>query len=183
MKPTYKAIFLLIAMLGISGCTSDTRVSILQKCTVLGDESIAYARANYVKLFHHFNEEKFAAPYQQIKDYDHVTHRNVINTYTLAVRKLKAKDPVTESLLLACKSLATFSKNFVDQSYPRAIAHESEDDPLSDKFFTQINQIVKFDDSIGVFEKNAPSFKQQILKYQKATKQYRETFKAELSTD
>jgi hypothetical protein len=183
MKLTYKALFLLLFMLGIAGCNSDNRVSILQKCSVLGDESISYARANYVKLFHYFNAEKFAVPYQQIKDYDHVTHRNVINTYTLAVRKLKAKDPVTKSMLVACKSLATFSKNFVDQSYPRAIAHESQDDPLSDKFFTQINQIVKFDESIGEFDKNIPSFKQQVSIYQKATLQYRKTFQAELSTN
>jgi hypothetical protein len=170
-------------MLALTGCSSESRISVLQKCTILGDESIAYARANYVKLFHYFNAEKFDAPYQQIKDYDYVTHRNVINTYTFAVRKLKAKDPVTKSLLFACNSLATFSKNLVDQSYPRAIAHKSQDNPLSDKFFTQINQIVKFDNSIGVFDKNAPSFKQYISNYQQAAKQYREKFKAELSAD
>ncbi len=182
MKLAFKiTCFLLV--IGIAGCGGESRISVLKKCTTLGDESITYARANYVKLFHYFNAEKFDAPYQKIKDYDYITHRNVINTYTLAVRKLKAKDPVTESLLFACKSLATFSKNLVDQSYPRAIAYESQDDPLSDKFFTQINQIVKFDDSIGVFEKDAPSFKKQVLNYQKAAKQYRETFKAELSVD
>lgn len=180
MKPAIKILFFLV-IFSIAGCSSETRLSVLKKCTTLGDESISYARANYVKLFHYFNAEKFDTSYQRIKDYDHVTHRNVINTYTLAVRKLKAKDPVTESLLGACKSLAAFSKNFVDQSYPRAIAHESQDNPLSDKFFTQINQIVKFDDSIGAFEKNTSSFKQQVLKYQKATKRYRETFKAELT--
>ncbi len=179
MKLAFKITFFLLVF-GIAGCGGENRISVLKKCTILGDESIAYARANYVKLFHYFNAEKFDAPYQKIKDYDHITHRNVINTYTLAVRKLKAKDPVTESLLSACKSLATFSKNFVDQSYPRAIAYESQDDPLSDRFFTQINQIVKFDDSIGVFEKGAPSFKKLVLNYQKAAKQYQETFKTEL---
>ncbi|MCK5666908.1 MAG: hypothetical protein KAI17_25650 [Thiotrichaceae bacterium] len=183
MKLPLKTISLFLLMFSLAGCSSESRISILHKCTVLGDESIAYARANYVKLFYYFNAEKFNAPYQQVKDFDHVTHRNVINTYSMAVRKLKAKDPVTESLLFACKSLATFSKNFVDQSYPRAIAHESTDDPLSDKFFTQINQIVKFDDSIGVFDKNSPSFNQHVINYQKATKQYRAKFKDELSTD
>jgi len=183
MKLPLKIFSLFLLMLALAGCSSESRISVLQKCTTLGDESIAYARANYVKLFHYFNAEKFDAPYQKIKDFDHVTHRNVINTYTFAVRKLKAKDPITKSLLFACKSLATFSKNFVDQSYPRAIAHESADDPLTDKFFTQINQIVKFDNSIGVFDKGAPSFKQYVSNYQKATKQYREKFKAELSTD
>ncbi len=181
MKSTINTLFFLVVF-SITGCSSETRLSVLKKCTTLGDESISYARANYVKLFHYFNAEKFDTPYQIIKNYDHVSHRNVINTYAIAVRKLKAKDPVTKSLLGACKSLAAFSKNFVDQSYPRAIAHNSEDNPLSDKFFTQINKIVKFDDTIGVFEANTSSFKQQVLKYQEATKQYRETFKAELPT-
>lgn len=182
MKFAFRIICFLLVF-GIAGCGGESRTSVLKKCTILGDESIAYARANYIKLFHYFNAERFDAPYQKIKDYDHITHRNVINTYTLAVRKLKAKDPVTKSLLSACKSLATFSKNFVDQSYPRAIAYESQDDPLSDRFFTQINQIVKFDDNIGAFEKGVPSFKKQVLNYRKAIKQYRETFKKELSID
>jgi len=170
-----------IISLYLTGCTNETRASVLQKCTILGEESISYARANYIKLFHYFNPKKFDTSYQRIKDYDHVTHRNVINTYTIAVRKLKAKDPTTKALLLSCINLADFSKNFVDQSYPRAIAHKSNENPLSDIFFTQINQIVKFDDSIGVFEKNAPSFKQYILDYKKALKQFRERFKDELS--
>ncbi len=177
-----KIFLLLVFMLSIAGCNSEDRFSVLQKCTTLGNESIVYARANYVKLFHYFNADKFDKPYQQIKDFDHVTHRNIINTYALAVRKLKAKDPITKSLLTACKSLANFSKNFVDQAYPRAIAHKSQDDPLTDKFFTQINQIVKFDESIGAFDKSMPSFKQQVLNYQVATKQYRETFKTELAS-
>ena len=183
MKLPLKIFSLFLLILSLAGCTTESRVSVLQKCTTLGDESIAYARANYVKLFHYFNAEKFNESYQIVKDFDHVTHRNIINTYTIAVRKLKAKDPVTESLLFACNSLATFSKNFVDQSYPRAIAYESQENPLSDKFFTQINQIVKFDDSIGVFDKNSPSFNQHVINYQRATKQYRAKFKDELSTD
>ena len=181
MKPLFKITFLIIMVLSIAGCGSESRVSILQKCTTLGDESIAYARANYVKLFHYFNAEKFSTPYQQIKDFDNVTHRNVINTYDIAVRKIKAKDPVTKSLLFGCKSLSAFSKNFVDQTYPRAIAHESQDNPLSDKFFNQINQIVKFDSKIGVFNKGVASFKEQVANYQTAKKQYQEAFKAELA--
>ena len=167
----------------LTGCAHETRASVLQKCTVLGEESIAYARANYIKLFHYFNPKKFDTSYQKVKNYDHVSHRNVINTYTIAVRKLKAKDPTTKALLVSCKNLAQFSKNFVDQSYPRAISYKSKANPLSDTFFSQINQIVKFDDSIGVFERDAPSFKQYILDYQKALKQYREKFKDELSSD
>lgn len=181
MKVAFKIFLIFTLMFSIAGCNgSADRFSILQKCTTLGDESIAYARANYVKLFHHFNAEKFSVPFQQVKDYDYVTHRNVINTYYIAVRKLKAKDPITESLLSACKSLSLFSKNFVDQSYPRAIAYESNDNPLSDKFFTQINQIVKFDETIGTFDKTTQSFKQQVASYAAATKKYRQVFKNEL---
>ena len=168
-------------MLNIAGCNGRAdRFSILQKCTTLGDESITYARANYVKLFHYFNAEKFTVPFQRVKDYDHVTHRNIINTYYIAVRKIKAKDPVTESLLTACKSLSEFSKNFVDQTYPRAIAHKSQENPLSDKFFTQLNQLVKFDETIGTFDRTMPSFKQQVASYEAATKKYRQKFKNEL---
>lgn len=178
---TFEIALILTLMFSISGCNrSVDRASILQKCTTLGDESITYARANYVKLFYYFNAEKFDAPFQQVKDYDHVTHRNVINTYYRAVRKIKAKDPITKSLLSACKSLSEFSKNFVDQAYPRAIAHKSQDNPLTDKFFTQINQIVKFDETIGVFDKSIPSFKQQVARYEAAAKKYRQTFKSEL---
>ncbi|MCF6189047.1 MAG: hypothetical protein L3J51_01050 [Cocleimonas sp.] len=168
-------------MFSIVGCNSSVdRVSVLQKCTTLGDESIGYARANYVKLFHYFNAEKFSTPFQQVKDYDYVTHRNVINTYDIAVRKLKGKDPITKSLLSACKNLSEFSKNFVDQAYPRAIAHKSQENPLSDKFFTQINQIVKFDETIGVFDRTMTSFKQQVASYEAAAKKYRKIFKKEL---
>lgn len=180
MRSLIKTTLFFLLMLSIAGCNSESRLSILKKCTTLGDESILYARANYVKLFHYFNAEKFDAAYQQVKDFDHIRHRNVINTYDIAVRKIKAKDSVTKSLLLACRSLATFSKNLVDQSYPRAIAHMSNDDPLTDKFFSQINQIVKFDNSIGVFDKNTPSFKQQVDAYKNAKNQYRKKFKAEL---
>ncbi|MEE9310342.1 MAG: hypothetical protein V3U64_04920 [Cocleimonas sp.] len=182
MKIAAKTVLVFSLLLSISACNSDSRVSVLQKCTTLGDESIAYARANYVKLFHYFNAEKFDIPYQQVKNFDHITHRNVINTYDIAVRKIKAKDPTTQSMLTACRSLATFSKNFVDQSYPRAIAHKSEANPLSDTFFTQINQIVKFDESIGLFDKNMLSFKQHILNYREATRLYRKSFQKELSS-
>jgi len=181
MKFIFKTLLFFILVFSISGCHSGVdRLSILQKCTTLGEESIAYARANYVKLFHHFNKEKFNAPFQQVKDFDYITHRNIINTYDIAVRKLKAKDSVTKSLLSACRSLSVFSKNFVDQSYPRALAHKSEDNPLSDKFFTQINQIVKFDETIGAFDRTMPSFKQQVASYEAATKKYRQKFRHEL---
>lgn len=184
MKPAFKITIILTIALSISGCNARAdRTSVLQKCTTLGDESITYARANYVKLFHYFNAEKFSAPFQQVKDYDHVTHRNIINTYYIAVRKIKAKDPITESLLSACKNLSEFSKNFVDQTYPRAIAHKSQENPLSDKFFTQINQIVKFDETIGAFDKKILSFRQQVASYEAAAKDYRQKFKYELLQD
>lgn len=184
MKFIFKITLILTLMFSIAGCNGHAdRFSVLQKCTTLGDESITYARANYVKLFHYFNAEKFNIPFQQVKDYDHVTHRNVINTYYLAVRKIKAKDPITKSLLSACRSLSEFSKNFVDQAYPRAIAYKSQENPLSDKFFTQINQIVKFDETIGAFDRTMPSFKQQVASYEAAVKKYRQKFKHELLQD
>jgi len=181
MKHFFKITLSIFLVITVAACNSESKLSVLQKCSALGDESIVYARANYVKLFYYFNAEKFNVAYQQVKDFDHVTHRNTINTYDKAVRKIKAKDPITQSFLSACKSLSKFSKNFVDQAYPRAIAHKSQDDPLSDKFFIQINQIVQFDSKIGVYEKTATSFQEQVFNYKKAKKLYNEKFKLELS--
>ena len=181
MKLLVQVTLLLFITLNLASCNSESKVSVLQKCKTLGDESIVYARANYVKLFYYFNAEKFNTAYQQVKDFDHVTHRNIINTYDKAVRKIKTNDPVTKSLLLACLELSTFSTNFVDQAYPRAIAHKSQDDPLSDKFFIQINQIVQFDSKIGVYDKMATSFQELVASYQLVKKQFNEVFNTELS--
>ena len=163
-----------------SACTSDDRVSALKKCTVLGGESIVYARANYVKLFHYFNPDKFSDSYEQTKDFDHVTTRNIINTYDIAIRKLKTNDEDTRSLIDSCQKLADFSKALVDQSYPRAMSHKSKHDILSDAFFIEINQIVKFDNKIGVFDKNTKSFKQYVEEYRNAVQDYVAKYKDEL---
>lgn len=176
-------IFALVALLQ-SGCNADTgRKMILQQCEKLGDESILYARANYVKLFHTINPDKFHDSFQQVKDFDDSTHRNVINTYDIAVQKLTAKDPVSINLLQSCKNLASFSKNFVDQAYPRAIAFKntSKLGRLSDGYFLEINKIVKFDRSIGNYKVRFISFKQRVKTYKTAVKTYRLRFKAELS--
>lgn len=167
----------------LSGCNSDTRLSILNKCMTLGGESIIYARANYVKLFYHFNSQKFDEPFKQIKDFDYVTHRNVINNYNSAVKKLPIKDSTTKSLISACIKLAKFSKNLVDQSYPRAISHKSDHNPLTDKFFSEINGIVKFDHNIGDFDSSALSFKQHVDAYKKAVLNYQKIFKVDLISE
>lgn len=181
MKHLLSIFILFLTLVVINACnSSDKHASTLQKCTTLADESIIYARANYVKLFHYFNPDKFLESYSQVKDFDYETHRNVINTYDIAVRKIKTKDAITKSLLSSCKSLADFSKTLVDQTYPRAIAHDSEEDPLSDKFFMEINQIVKFDHKIGVFDKDKTSFKQYVKNYETAVKAYIDNYKAEL---
>jgi len=180
MKYFFSALFIILTSLLVAGCTGADRGATLQKCMALGDESIMYARANYVKLFYYFNPENFSEPYQQIKEFDHVSHRNVINTYDIAIRKLQAKDEVTKNLLDACISLSDFSKTLVDQSYPRAISHKSKNNPLSDQFFIEINQIVKFDHNIGAFDNSHKSFKQQVQNYKSALEKYIEKYKAEL---
>jgi hypothetical protein len=171
---------LLVVLLLLGGCQQQNHESILQKCNTLANESIVYARANYVKLFHYFNPEKFLGSFQQVKDFDNVTHRNVINTYDIAVRKLQSGDPETIALITSCINLSNFSKLLVDQSYPRAIAHKSKYDPLTDKFFIEINSIVKFDHKIGQFDSKETSFKKYVKNYKVAAKAYIEKFKNDL---
>ena len=190
-----KLLIFSLSLFLLVGCSTDTRLSVFNKCVTLGDESIAYARANYVKLFHHFNPKRFSESFQKVKDfdsithrnnsnnYDSTTHRNIINNYDIAVRKLKTKDDITKNLVSACKELAIFSKNLVDQTYPRAISHKSKKDPLSNDFFNEINNIVYFDHAIGSFDKNIKSFKQYVSTYQQAVAQYKETYHTELSSN
>lgn len=175
------SLFITLVLFTVSACNSQSHISVLNKCTILADESIVYARANYVKLFHHFNPKKFQKTYKKIANFDHVTHRNVINTYDIAVRKLKTKDPTTKALISACKTLAKFSKELVDQTYPRAIAHNSAYKPLTDEFFIELNQIVKFDHSIGDFDMNTLSFKHKVKNYQVALQNYKNKFQNELA--
>ena len=172
-----KLILIALTLLLISACDNVDRFSILKKCTVLGDESIVYARAHYVKLFHQFNPNKFEEPYKQIGDFDAVTLRNTIDTYTRAIEKIEADnkgldDPITQKLLSTCKSLAKFSTHFVEDIYPEAIKYKSTNDPLTDDFFIEINQIVKFDHEIGAFDKRDTSFKQNVDRYKNAVLEY-----------
>ena len=68
----------------------------------------------------------------------------------------------------------------MDQAYPRAISHKSKHKILSDGFFIEINQIVKFDHNIGSFDSTVNSFKQQVQNYKLAVKNYINKYKAEL---
>ncbi len=171
-----------LLLLSLSSCNSESQISVLKKCSTLAEESILYSRANYVKLFHHFNPKKFEKTFQQVRDFDHVTHRNTINTYRIAVRKIKTKDTVTKNLIASCEELAKFSTNFIDQTYPRAVAHKSEFNSLTDQFFIEINLIVKFDHNIGVFERNSQSFKHLVQKYEDAHNVFIKNFNAELQS-
>ena len=172
----------------ISACNSSIdRFSVLKKCMVLGDESIIYARAHYVKLFYHYNPNKFSDSYKQIGDFDAVTHRNNIDTYTRAIEKLYTHENITadiatEQLLSSCKNLAVFSKHFVEQNYRLAFNHISKNDPLTDDFFIEINRIVRFDHNIGAFDKNKASFKQKVDSYQKAVGDYIDLYRKDIPT-
>ena len=189
MKLIYKFLLACTTLLLISACNSGVdRFSILKKCTVLGDESIIYARAHYVKLFYHFNPNKFSDSYKQINSFDAVTHRNTIDTYTRAIEKIDSekqgtKDSTTQNLLSACKKLSTFSKHFVEENYRLAINHLSKNDPLTDDFFIEINKVVKFDHNIGAFDKTKTSFKQIVDSYQKAVNDYINRYRKEIPTE
>lgn len=172
----------------ISGCNSGAdRFSILKKCTVLGDESIVYARAHYVRLFYHFNPEKFSDSYQKVKDFDSVTHRNTIDTYFRVIEKIKNEenpdiDSTTKDLLASCLDLSKFSTQFVEEDYKLAINHSSKNNPLTDDFFIEINQIVKFDHNIGAFDESKMSFKQSVDSYQKAIGNYINQYRKNIPT-
>jgi len=182
MKSVLIIFSLALILLLQSSCDSLSKKTVLLQCMTLGNESILYARANYVKLFHSINPEKFNDSYAKVKDFNHITHRNVINNYDIAVRKLEVKDPISKSLLQSCKDLSDFSRHFVDQAYPRAISFKNKSrlSPLTDKYFLEINKIVKFDHSIGKYKKDFISFKVRVKNYKSAVKNYVEKFKLEL---
>jgi len=188
MKLSYKFLLVCTSLLFISACNSGVdRFSVLKKCTVLGDESIIYARAHYVKLFYHFNPNKFSDSYKQIQSFDAVTHKNTINTYTRAIEKIYANkegidDNLTQNLLSACKDLAIFSTDFVEQNYRLAINHISKNNPLTDDFFIEINKIVKFDHNIGAFDETKMSFKKSVDSYQKAVEDYINGYRKDIPT-
>jgi len=175
-------------LLLISACNSGIdRFSVLKKCTVLGDESIVYARAHYVKLFYHFNPNKFSDSYKQIQNFDAVTHRNTIDTYSRAIDKIYVNkdsidNTITQNLLSTCKSLSEFSTDFVEQNYRLAINHMSKNNPLTDEFFIEINKIVKFDHNIGAFDNTKMSFKESVDSYQKAVRDYINHFRKDIPT-
>lgn len=176
-------------MLLVSACDSGIdKFSLLKRCTVLGDESIIYARAHYVKLFYYFNPNKFSDSYEQISNFDAVTHKNTIDTYTRVIHKIKlnqedTKDPIVKNLLASCKELSTFSTNFVEKGYPLAINHDSKNAPFSDEFFNEINNIVRFDHNIGIFDKTQTSFRQNVDSYQKAVKDYVDRYRKDIPTE
>ena len=182
-------LFLISAMLLlIGGCNSVDRFSILKQCTVLGDESIVYARAHYVKLFYHYNPAKFAESYKQIDGFDAVTLRNTINTYTRAVNKIaneetKITDATTLDLIASCRELSDFTTDFVENVYSKALNHQSKNDPLTDTFFIEINQLVKFDHNIGVYDKNDSSFKRRVENYRKAVSNYIQEYRKSIPSD
>ena len=161
---------------------NQSKKTLLSQCKTLGDEAILYARANYVKLFYEINPEKFADAYNKVKDFNNVTHRNIIDTYNIAVQKLEAKDPVSKSFLESCKALSEFSQKLVDQDYPQAISfkNNSKLNPLTDDFFLEINKIIKFDHNIGEYKNTFIDFKVYVKNYKTALKQFIEKYKNEL---
>lgn len=181
-------IFFFITVLTLSSCNSDDRLTILKHCSVLGDESIIYARAHYVKLFYTFNPKKFETSYKQIGDFDPIAINNTIHTYSRAVVKYEetqqeTMDKTTQDLISSCKALSDFSLKFVKNDYPKAIDHESDSSSLTDTFFIEINKIVKFDHKLGDFDKNDSSFKQIVGNYQKAVSHYIEKYRKSIPTE
>lgn len=185
----YTSVFLIVTSLLIllSSCNStpNNKKIIFQQCQTLGEESIIYARANYVKLFHSINPEKFKDSFGLVKDFDYEKHRNLINTYDLSVKKLKAKDNISKIFLTSCQSLASFSINLVDEDYPQAITFKQNSKLpfLSNTFFVEINKIVKFDRSIGKYNKQFIGFKDRVKSHEIALKVYMETYKAEIARE
>ena len=171
-----------IVLMQASCNSQQSKKTILTQCKTLAEESILYARANYVKLFYEINPDKFLDSYSQVKDFNYESHRNTINNYNMAVSKLKAEDPVSKSFLQSCKELSEFSQQLVDQAYPRAISfkNKSKLSPLADEFFLEINKIIKFDHSIGHYKKSFISFKERVKNYKTALQQYLDKYKTEL---
>lgn len=188
MKFVFKITLVFTMLILISGCNSSAdKFSLLKKCTVLGDEAILYARAHYVKLFYHFNPEKFSDSFEKVKDFDSETHRNTINTYFRVIEKINregnsVEDNTTKNLLSSCLKLSMFSTNFVEKNYDLAIKHQSNKNPLTDDFFIEINQIVKFDHNIGTYDQSKMSFKQSVDSYQKAVGNYINHYRKHIPT-
>ena len=148
---------------------------ILSKCSILGDEVRLYGRANYLRLFYTLNPDKFEATYQKVADFDNAQHRAIINTYSEALKRLKAKDELGQRLIEATQEITQFVKHFIDIDYPVALSqkHLSKRNPNSDEFFIEINNIVKFDKNMQGFDKSKASFKGLLDKYNIALDHYK----------
>ena len=168
-------ILLMVFVLG--GCNTDGadyRQNVLSKCTNLAEETKQYARANYLKLFYEINPEKFEATYQKVSDFDHRAHRAMINTYLKAISRLEVEDQKAKQLINASTKMAHFVNNFVDTKYKIAASHisKSQNNPKSDSFFVEINEIVKFDYNVKGFDKSKDTYKGLLEDYDKALASY-----------
>ncbi len=167
----------MILLLGACNST-DNKMKILSKCTILGDEVKHYGRANYLRLFHSINPDKFAITYQKVVTFDNKSHRAMINTYMSALKRINTTDPTAKKLIDSTQSIAIFVKNFVDYDYATATLHQSKYNPKSDRFFVEINNIVKFDPNIEGFDKNKATFKGLLEQYNKALTTYSKSEKS-----
>ena len=153
-------------------CSESSKEQILAKCSILADEAKQYGRANYLHLFYALNPTKFAATYQKVANFDNAQHRAMINTYIDAVKRLKTKDEAAKRLIAVTIEMTQFVKHFVDINYPIALKYRSKNNPKSDDFFMEINNIVKFDQNIKGFDKNKATFKGLLEKYNKILNHY-----------
>jgi hypothetical protein len=161
----------LTLLVTLSACNQgDTKTQILSKCTILADEARQYGSANYVRLFHLINPKKFAETYQKAADFDNKSHRAVINTYIVALERIKTEDSNARKLIRATLEIARFVQHFVDTNYAIAskLKQSSKHNPKSDAFFIEINNIIKFDSNIVSFNKNQATFTGLLKTYNKA---------------
>jgi len=173
----YRAYFFafLTLFITLSACHHiDTKTQILSKCTILADEARQYGSANYIRLFYSINPKKFAETYQKAADFDNKAHRAVINTYMVALERIKTKDAKALELIKATLEIARFVQYFVDNNYAIAskLKHSSKHNPKSDAFFIEINNIIKFDPNIENFDKNQATFTGLLETYNKVLKIY-----------
>ena len=177
MVINYYSFFLILLMVfTVAACNGKSNdAQILSICSILGDEARLYGRANYLRLFYTINPDKFEATYQKVADFDNVQHRAVINTYSDALKRLKAKDELGQRLIEATQEITQFVKHFIDIDYPVALSqkHLSKRNPNSDEFFIEINNIVKFDKNMQGFDKSKASFKGLLDKYNIALDHYK----------
>ena len=169
----YFTLLLLMLFMGVA-CKSNesNKEQILSKCSILGDEVKQYGRANYLRLFYALNPTKFEATYQKVANFDNAQHRAMINTYADAVKRLKTNNEPAIHLIIATEEITQFVQHFVDTDYAIAIKHRSKNNPKSDDFFIEINNIIKFDQNIKGFDTSKAAFKGLLEKYNKALDHY-----------